>query len=1262
MTKPIHIKVILIWIISYIIISPQAFSQKWQENDSIRQVYIDKGNLNEALRYGEETLRLVEIEFGKDNMHYANMADSLLEIHMYLGNYDAAIQLAEEELTIREGLQRKTYPDYANALVNLELLYIMKGDFNKAFDLIEIVMGILESNYDTLHPDYLTAKNNQAACFLTFGDYKVAEKMMLQVLETRKKVLDVNNIDFAESYGNLGLLYFYLGKYSKAKEYNNKALGILKNCNKEFHPNYLMIESNLAVVYSEVGENENARILLESVLKKRKASLGATHLDIALNLNNLGLLYYKNGQYNEAEKLYKEALEMVVKIAGKGHPYYLQFLSNLGILYDDKAEYDKAEKIGIEVLKLTDSIYGDNHTIYANMLNNMGMIQLRQGKYIEALDFFNQAIVIYQEKTEETNLQYLSVLNNKAVVYVKLDLNEKAISIYETARSIFKQNKLEYSPTYYTLIDNLAQLYYSLGMLGEAEVLFHESVEVRKLLLGDSHMDYAHSLQNLGLFYYEIGQTDKADELIIRSGEILRNTVSEEHPAYIAYLGIVASRLSDFKDYVNAEEMYIQALNNIQKSKGFNHPDYANTLASLASLYIEIEDYKNAEQIILEVLRIEEDIYGEYSHEYASTLSILSELYEDMDNLNFAVETYKRAYNINDKIFKNNTYNIGIYAFRMAILYYKKMDYHNAKQDFSIAISNINNYLTDNLYFLSEAEKTSYYNSERYKFDIFYSFSLKNKILFKDLGMTVYDNILNNKGILLNSERSINNSVLNNKDENITNTYNKLKIVRSHLSKLYLQPITERKVDTDSLEAMKNKLEKELIQNSNEYRKIHEKEIISTKEIKDLLKPNEAAIEFISFDYYDKRWTDSTFYCALVLRKDYEYPKMVYLFEEKQLQNAISSSADFNPAKLIMNLYGQSRGATILVRDGNTSYGSALYNLVWKPLDSLLDGIGKIYYSPSGLLHNISFAAIPTSDSTLICDNYDISLMSTTANIVLNEKPGMNNLEAAIYGGITYDMTQQEMLSNTKKYNKDKVEELLVYNRGHRYNDTIRGGSWNYLKGTLIEAQNVSSTLNIANINTTIYIGVTANEESFKALSGRNSPQIIHLATHGFFFPDPEKKEKKKNIGVQRFEEPIFSFADNPLIRSGLILAGGNVTWNGEIMPVEVEDGILTAYEVSGLDLFNTQLVTLSACETGLGDIQGTEGVYGLQRAFKMAGVDYLIMSLWQVPDKETQEFMELFYSNWTGGQAIGDAFRSTQRTMRNKYEPYYWAGFVLME
>jgi CHAT domain-containing protein len=165
------------------------------------------------------------------------------------------------------------------------------------------------------------------------------------------------------------------------------------------------------------------------------------------------------------------------------------------------------------------------------------------------------------------------------------------------------------------------------------------------------------------------------------------------------------------------------------------------------------------------------------------------------------------------------------------------------------------------------------------------------------------------------------------------------------------------------------------------------------------------------------------------------------------------------------------------------------------------------------------------------------------------------------------------------------------------------------------------------------------------------------VATHGFFFPDPQ--------GEQASNEKTFKVSENPMIRSGLVLAGGNHSWKtGKPLRPGLEDGILTAYEISQMNLSNTELAVLSACETGLGDLVGNEGVYGLQRAFKIAGAKYLIMSLWQVPDRPTQVFMTTFYKHWlTDGMEVPEAFRTTQSEMQTKYgEAFKWAGFVLVE
>jgi len=224
--------------------------------------------------------------------------------------------------------------------------------------------------------------------------------------------------------------------------------------------------------------------------------------------------------------------------------------------------------------------------------------------------------------------------------------------------------------------------------------------------------------------------------------------------------------------------------------------------------------------------------------------------------------------------------------------------------------------------------------------------------------------------------------------------------------------------------------------------------------------------------------------------------------------------------------------------------------------------------------------------------------------------------------------------------------------------DVTRGGSWQYLPGTEKEVNTIDSLGQQKKYAVFSKSGNVATEESIKALSGNASPVVLHIATHGFFFPDPKTDTIKNKFASAN----VFRQSDNSLFRSGLLFAGANNAWTGKQI-AGIDDGILTAYEVSNLYLPNTKLVVLSACETGLGDIEGNEGVYGLQRAFKIAGVENLIMSLWKVPDLETGEFMQLFYKNIFDKQSITDAFYNAQAIMKNKYrnEPFKWAAWILV-
>jgi CHAT domain-containing protein len=195
--------------------------------------------------------------------------------------------------------------------------------------------------------------------------------------------------------------------------------------------------------------------------------------------------------------------------------------------------------------------------------------------------------------------------------------------------------------------------------------------------------------------------------------------------------------------------------------------------------------------------------------------------------------------------------------------------------------------------------------------------------------------------------------------------------------------------------------------------------------------------------------------------------------------------------------------------------------------------------------------------------------------------------------------------------------------------------------------------------------GSNASEEFVKEMGSgiKPVPSVMHIATHGFSFASPKLEVRHEKSFLQNDNKQVFRSSEDALTRAGLVMAGGNKFWTTGTTYQNHEDGILTAREISELNLNGCILATLSACETGLGEIKGSEGVFGLQRAFKMAGVKYLIVSLWKVPDAQTTEFMQLFYSSWLIQKLpIREAFHQTQLTMSKKHLPYQWAAFVLVE
>ncbi len=512
-----------------------------------------------------------------------------------------------------------------------------------------------------------------------------------------------------------------------------------------------------------------------------------------------------------------------------------------------------------------------------------------------------------------------------------------------------------------------------------------------------------------------------------------------------------------------------------------------------------------------------------------------------------------------------------------------------------------------------------------------------------------YDHALFYKGFLLTAASRLNAPAIASAETMEIN--HRLKGYRRRLSAEYSKPIAERKGITN-LEEKANLAEKELARTVAGYADALRQ--VKWDEVQASLKPPEAVIEFVHFKVNFPSATDSTMYAALLILPGAEQPKFIPLFEEKALALLVSSNAE-RKADYVNELYTLAdRG---LVKLGTEK--SSLYELIWKPLEADLSGIKTIYFSPSGLLHRINIDAIPVSEMETIADKYQLISLNSTRQIVIPSAFKTVHNDAVLFGGIQFE-------PDSTIYNDEPL--LASRSRGDlsftSVDSTLRGGTWNYLAGTEREVNALEKIMQTTGINTTLKKGYEATEETFKNIGLNNapSPRILHIATHGYFFPDPKSNATVNGLGGER--ESVFKISDHPMLRSGLIMAGGNAAWQGNQTLEGREDGILTAYEISQMNLSNTELVVLSACETGLGEIQGNEGVYGLQRGFKIAGAKYLIMSLWQVPDKQTSLLMTTFYKKWLEEKmTIPEAFHAAQKQLRDiGLDPYQWAGFVLVE
>jgi CHAT domain-containing protein len=848
-------------------------------------------------------------------------------------------------------------------------------------------------------------------------------------------------------------------------------------------------------------------------------------------------------------------------------------------------------------------------------------------------------------------------LYNQGMELFKAERYEEAIPYFQKSDSLDKKKLKPKSTNYYRAELKLAKCWRNIAVHKEFEGKYSEAIkfttmasETFKKILGEENRDYAVSLNYLAIYNGRIGNYTEGIRFGILAMEIFKKIFGEENLDYAMTLNNLAINNYCIGNYTEAIRLETIVVDIEKKISGGEHPEYANAIECLAIFNVAIGNNTEAIRLGTIAMEINKKVFGEDDPNYANSLSNLSVSNSFIGNYieaikleTIAMEIFKKVFGEEHPDYVMSLNNIAYYDFCignyneairletiameewMKVLGKEHPNYATSLchlANFNLTVGNYDDaakyyhqfyerttaYVLKNFALMTSNERTNFWNTcyeFLYRRSDFFSKDLPYiayKINNADINALAYNGQVFSKGLLLNAELELQKLIEHSNDTTFENRYYKIKQDRAKLDELYQLSPDERSMDADSLSKVIEDEERLLVQSSKELGDYTKNLSIDWHDIQKNLKDNDLAVEFANFKDTS---TKQKIYVALVLKKGMKSPELVKLF----------ISDDFYE-----------------IFDSEYYRTSKLYNLVWKPLEEYLDGVKNVYFSPCGKFHTIGIEYLPDESGKIFAEKFNAYRLSSTRELALSKEINPNK-KAATYGGIKY---------------------------GEDNNGTGKRGVATYLKGSKIESDTVAKLLQSEDYEVIALSDTIATEESFKKLSGTNL-KILHIGTHGFYYSESDLE----NAGFSFFSNNNQqSEEDKALSCSGLLFAGANFALereNRNALP-EGDDGILTAKEISRLDFKGLDLVVLSACQTGLGEVTG-EGVFGLQRGFKKAGAQTIVMSLWEVDDYATRLLMTEFFKGLTLGKSKREAFLSALDFVKAKNsDPKYWAAFVMVD
>jgi tetratricopeptide (TPR) repeat protein len=898
-------------------------------------------------------------------------------------------------------------------------------------------------------------------------------------------------------------------------------------------------------------------------------------------------------------------------------PYRLDLLVSQLV---EQGKYKEAIPIAQRALEATKSAWGQEHFVTAACLTTLGSLFMKIDEYDKAEPLLQEALRIRQKVLGVENPDTVESLNELGYLYKEWGEYDKAEPLFLEAlrirQKVLGQEHLKTAAS----LNSLGELYWRMAEYDKAEPLFLETLRIRQKVLGSESPDTAESLNNLGMLYTNMGNYDKAEPLLKEAFRIRKKVLGSENMATGDSLNDLGSLYFDKRDYTTAEPLFQEALQICQKVLGIEDPYTVVTFSNLATLYEAIGDYDGAESLYQKVLQVCRKVLGPEHPFTAHALNNLGELYHVMGDCDKAEPLLREALQIRQKVLGPENADTADALSNLSFLEFDRgrMDEATvlARETSAVQLKIVSKMFS----FTSEEQRLAY-------LDGFNQYSLL--IALKGTETDLAEEILRYKGVVLDSiieDRLLAEARDGSQDQK---QVEELDMDKRQLGQLYLQSAQKLSVETTQrinlLEGEVEQIQSQLAQHVAGLGQARRALGVHLEQVQAAIPNDGALIEYLRYSHYLGRNQWEKRYGAILLFSK-GAPIWIPLGKAKEIE-------------ALVRRYGT------LIRDSPeddeiSANLQALYEALWAPIGQALPNqTKKIIISPDGQLNFISFATLLSEDKQFLAQIYDVQYVVSGRDLLRQSKPSLAK-EVVLFANPDFNLALTPMLTNAVNGSPAPTQKLI--GRGGRRD--IEDWSFGSLEGTQKERDELIKVFAGWDWKPKDFTKKMATKEELLKI---HSPYILHLATHGFFAKEDPATTQTDAFLNGRQSVTRSKFFTNPMHRSGLALAGAQSTieaWkHGEVPPVE-NDGILTAEDVSTLDLQGTWLVTLSACDTGSGEARAGEGVMGLRRGFIQAGAQNLLLTLWPISDEITVQIMSDFYKSAHDTENAAEALAEVQR------------------